>query len=337
MNNHNVLTAFFINYSTRQALLFTQNLITYLSFREAGIQRMDNVKGSLILTGAAMGFALSPILAQMLLQQGISPEVIALYRFAIPALFVLPHLRVFNTHRNEAIRTFGLGLVGAIGMLAFLYSFTWLPPTTVILTYYTYPLFALAIGWLMFGQALTRNRLISAALILLAVILMQGPLNEHDTPLWKLCLGFIAPASYALLINYLAKPIQPLKTAERMISCLTGHLAVLIPLTLWQTPQIILPQNETQLWLVLAIGVAASAIPQYLFARGALLAGMERTTMISTTEVVFALMFGILLLNSDISRLELIASALILISGLIRLETKGSTLNTAPKLRHSGT
>lgn len=291
----------------------------------------------MMLTGAAMGFALSPMLAQMLLQQGISPEVIALYRFAISALLVLPYIRVFREHFRESMRTFALGMIGACGMLAFLCSFTWLSATTVILTYYTYPLFALAFGWGLFGQALTRNRLIAAALILLAVLLMQGPLNGNDLPLWMICIGFVAPASYALLINYIANPVQPLKTEERMMTCLTGHLAVLVPLTLWQSPQIILPQSDVQLWLVLAIGILASAIPQYLFARGALLAGMERTTMISTSEIVFALLFSMVLLNSEVSRLELIASALILISGLIRLEPHDRTLHVPSKLGYPNT
>ncbi|MDI3325584.1 DMT family transporter [Pontibacterium granulatum] len=295
------------------------------------------MKGTMMLTGAAMGFGLSPMLAQILLQQGMSPEVVALYRFAIPALLVLPCVRVFKVQPAESMRTFALGAFAALGMLAFLYSFTWLPATTVILTYYTYPLFALAIGWALFGHGLTRNRLISAALILLAVLTMQGPLSQHQIPLGVLCIGFVAPASYALLINYLSNPVQHLKTGERMSACLVGHLAVLIPLTYWQAPAIVLPQSEDQLWLILAIALLASAFPQYLFARGAVLAGMERTTMISTSEIVFALLFSVLLLNSEISRLEMIASTLILISGLIRLEPRNEELPSNHKFSHLGT
>jgi len=289
-----------------------------------------------MLSGAALGFGLSPVLAQILLQQGMSPEVVALYRFAIPALLVLPYVRVFKDQPAESLRTFALGAFAAVGMLAFLYSFTWLPATTVILTYYTYPLFALAIGCAMFGHGLTRNRLISAALILLAVLIMQGPLSQQEIPIEVLCIGFVAPASYALLINYLSNPAQHLKTRERMSACLTGHLAVLVPLTIWQAPLIVLPHSEEQLWLILAIGLLASALPQYLFARGAVLAGMERTTMISTSEIVFALLFSMLLLNSEISRQEVIASALILISGLIRLEPRDDALLSNPKFSHSG-
>lgn len=307
----------------------------FLTVGHTSKEGTDIVKGTMMLTGAAMGFGLSPMLAQILLQQGMSPEVVALYRFAIPALLVLPCMRVFKDQPAESMRTFALGAFAALGMLAFLHSFTWLPATTVILTYYTYPLFALAIGWALFGHGLTRNRLISAALILLAVLILQGPLSQQEFPIGVLCLGFVAPASYALLINYLSSPVRHLKTGERMSACLAGHLAVLVPLTCWQAPEIVLPQSEGQLWLILAIGLLASALPQYLFARGAVLAGMERTTMISTSEIVFALLFSVLLLNSEISRLEVIASTLILISGLIRLEPRdGEFFN--PRFSHSG-
>lgn len=294
-----------------------------------------------MLTGAAMGFGLGPLLAQMLLQQSFSPEVVAFYRFAIPLLLVLPYLRVFKTKPAEAWRTFALGMVGAIGMLALLYCFTWLPATTVILTYYTYPLFALAIGWAFFGHCLTRNRLISAALIVLAVLLLQGPLSGQDASGWALCLLCIAPASYALFINYFTNPVEPLSAGQRLSACLSGHLIVLIPLILWQDPQMILPQSQEQLWLVLAIGLLASALPQGLFARGAPLAGMERTTMISTSEIVFALVFSVALLQNEISRLEMISSALILIAGLIRLEATRDkptdrTSNTSGQTRRKG-
>ncbi len=276
--------------------------------------------GSLMMIGAAMGFGLSPMLAQMLLSEGFSPEVIALFRFGIPALLVLPYLKGFLQEKGEYLRCIALGVFSALGMLAFLYSFTWLPASRVILAYYTYPLFAILIGWLLFGHQLTRNRLISAALILLAVSVLQDNNGASTSMLWAGVIVFIAPISYALLINYFANPVKELKTGERMCAMLIGHLLILIPLPFWQLPDIVIPQTTDQLGLILALGLMAAALPQYLFAKGVTLAGMERSTMISTSEIVFALLFGVALLGQEISRLEIIASALIVLASLIRPE-----------------
>ena len=276
--------------------------------------------GNMMMVGAAIGFGSGPVLSQLLLLQEFSPETIALYRFAIPALLVLPWLASFRSYPAEYLRCIALGIFSALGMLAFLYSFSWLPATTVILTYYTYPLFAMLIGWAFFGHILTRNRLIAGALIMLAVAIMQKPEAAGHLSWQALLLCFMAPVSYALLINYVARPVQVLKVSERMSAMLAGHLIILVPLSFWQLPVIFIPQSSEQLWLILALGILSAALPQYLFARGTALTGMERSVMISTCEVVFALIFAAVLLQQDVSRLEVIASVLILVSGLIRPE-----------------
>ncbi|GGK72084.1 DMT family transporter [Amphritea balenae] len=286
--------------------------------------------GGLMVLGAAVGFGLSPMLAQLLLQQGFTPEVIALFRFAIPLLIMLPFLRRLNLSDAESLRTIAIGALMGCGMLIHLYSYDWLPAALVIQIYYTYPLFAMGLGWALFRQPATQNRLIAAGLIVIAVSIMLDPSDLGEQPLWVLPLSFMAPVSYALLLNYFAKPVRAMPSSQRMGACAVGHLLVLIPIILWQaqmqiaidTPMQILPTSSEQTTLIIALGLLAATLPQYLFARGSLSTGIERLTTIGSLEIIFALFFGVVFLNNEIGRLDIIAAGLIVMAGLIRLETR---------------
>ncbi|OEE59228.1 hypothetical protein A1OK_14390 [Enterovibrio norvegicus FF-454] len=295
--------------------------------------------GTVMMIGTAIGFGLNPLLSQLLFQQGFSPEVVALFRFGIPMLFVLPYLGAMKHNRSEYLRSMAVGACSGVGMLAFLESLHWVSPTSVIMIYYTYPLFAMLLGWLCFGQAITRNRMIAAGIIGLAVSLMQGSFGASNASVGQVLLCFVAPASYALVINYFSRPVRPLKVGERMSAAMAGHMIVIVPLVGMIQPTIVLPVTAEQSWLILGLGVFSAAIPQYLFVRGSLLIGGEKATMISTFEIVFALLFSVMLLGQSISYLELVACSLIVIAGLIRFEPEPLTENinlslSTQNLRH---
>jgi drug/metabolite transporter (DMT)-like permease len=276
--------------------------------------------GQALVLAAAVGFGLNPVLAQILLHQGFAPDLIALFRFLIPALVVLPFTPIRCFYQAEFLRTAGVGMVAGLGMLAYFYCLNLLPVSMVILSYYSYPLFALLIGRLWFGLSVSRNRLIAGVLILLAVSLILDPVTAGTIPLWAVVLCFVAPCSFGLLINYFSNPLQPLSTGLRMSASLTGHLVVLVPVSFLATSIQMVPSSFEQLFLVLLFGTVTAAIPQYFFAKGSAMTSMEQTTALASFEVVFALLFASWFLDSELGRLELVASGLIVLAGLIRLE-----------------
>lgn len=273
-----------------------------------------------LILGSAIGFGLAPMLVQILLSAQFRPEVIALYRFAVPLLLVLPNLRGMMAQPGEWLRTGLVGAFAAIGMVSYFALFQIMPPSTLILIYYTYPMFAILIGCLFFGTPPTRNRFITAALILLAVVMtLDGASLTGVTP-WTLAASFLAPVGFAILLNYFSSPVKSLPTRQRMAASLLGHMVVLIPLVIWLQPAKLLPQIATEwLWLG-ALGFFSAAIPQFLFARGCLRAGMESTTLIGSTEIVFAMLFGTLLFGTTLTHTEILAAILIVLSSLVRLE-----------------
>lgn len=275
--------------------------------------------GGWMVMAAAMGFSSNPILAQMLLNQGFTPDSVTLYRFAIPAVIMLLMLKKRPVIDREFLGFIAVGGLSAIGMLAFMFSLTRLAPSTVILTYYTYPMFAILIGWLCFGKKMSRNRMIAAMLIAIAVGIMQES-SEFSASWQDLLICLIAPASFAIVINVFSLPERQHPANTRMFAALLGHMFILLPVSWLASEPFSLPETPEQIGLIFALGILSAAVPQFLFSRGAQLAGVEQTTMISSFEVVFALLLAWFFLGEAVSFYDGMAAMLILLAGLIRSE-----------------
>ncbi|WP_325894719.1 DMT family transporter [Grimontia sp. NTOU-MAR1] len=275
--------------------------------------------GIWMVLAAAFGFSSNPLLAQLLLSQGFSADSITLYRFTIPMLLMLLLMKKRPVLDGEFLRFTAVGGLSAIGMLAFITSLTKLEPNTVILTYYGYPMFAILLGWLCFHKTMSRNRMIAAMLIAIAVGIMQDSQGFNASWLdFLVCLA--APAAFAVVINMFSLPEKNHDAATRMFAALLGNVVVLVPITLFSQQVFSLPSTLEQLGLVFALGVLSAALPQYLFSRGAQLADMEKTTMVSSCEVVFALGLAWFFLGDALSMNDIMAAMLILLAGLIRYE-----------------
>lgn len=275
----------------------------------------------LLILGSAIGFGLAPTLVQILLQQEFGAETIALYRFGVPFIIFIPSLLSLRHNLDEALRTLLIGAISAIGMVVYYALFDLLPATTLILIYYTYPLFAIVIGCLFFAVPATRNRFITAALIVVSVLMtLDNPSVSTGIKWWLWLLAFIPPLSFALLLNYFSNPVKPLTSSGRMSASLLGHMLVLIPLIVFLQPDKILPTvSGNWLWIA-ALGMLSAAIPQYLFARGSVQVGLESTTSIGSTEVIFAMAFSALFFGEELTRTEYLAGILMVMASLICLE-----------------
>ena len=282
----------------------------------------SSTRGSLMIVMASSGFGLVPIFAQIMMQSGFSADAITLYRITIPFLLFVAWFNPRGLDFMETIRSMLLGMFAGIGMILFMRALAQTSAATVILLYYCYPFFSILLGSLLFGQKLTRNSLSSALLILLAVSLTLNPksIEAQDLPL---ILGsLLAPISFAMMIQYFAHPIKPMATDKRMVTSLAGTLLVVLPLSLLIEPVTVIPEHSTGYFWILAIGIVSAALPQYLFVKGAPLAGADNTASLSSLEVVVAMAMGMLILGQQLDRMQITAAALIVIAQLIRQDLK---------------
>lgn len=276
--------------------------------------------GLLLVMAAACGFGLNPMLAQLLYGLGFDAQIVTLYRFLLPALMLLPFLRIGRTDWPEAMRMFAMGMANAVAMLAYFKAMQSIDPAKVIFIYYTYPIFSLLLGWLMWGKRPSRNGIVAGALILVAVSLVLKPEGASEGEFWVVVSVFMAPLMVAFIIQYLAQPKQPMSTLQRLNMSQLGHLVVLLPLAIWGATDKWVPVSwEGVIWL-LALAVFASSLPQFLMTVGVARLGSDRTAIAGALELVVAMLAGTMVFGQALTQGQLTAMLLVILAMAIRLE-----------------
>lgn len=276
--------------------------------------------GMWLIIASACGFGLNPMLAQLLYGLGFDFQVVTLYRFLIPALILLPMLRIKRVELSEAGRMFAFGVANALAMLAYFNAIQTIEPAQAIFVYYTYPIFSLLVGWLVWGKRPRRNGVVAGALILLAASMVLSPSQLAAEHYWVLASTFLAPLVVASLIQYLAKPKQSLAVTQRINMSLLGHMLVLLPVAALHGPEQWLPVTwQGGVWLI-ALAVFASTLPQYLMTLGVAKVGSDRTAIAGSAEMVVAMITGTLVFGHALSQAQITAMLLVVIAMSIRLE-----------------
>lgn len=278
----------------------------------------SQTNGPWLVLLAAIGFGFNPLFAQILFTQGMTPEIVTLYRFVLPCVLLLFYLPTPPALWAEVIRMLMLGLVNGVGVLAYFYALQTLPSATAILIYYTYPFFSLLIGMLIFKRALSINASLSAALVLIAASLVIDPSQLSLESKWAVIGCFLAPMIFAFQIQYLAKPKQNLTALSRMAWGTMGHLIVLIPVAVYSAPVMIFPDQINGWWALLGLAFMAATLPQYLFLIGAIKTKPEVIAILGAAELIVAMLSCSLLLDKALTRLDITAMLLVIVALAIR-------------------
>jgi len=274
--------------------------------------------GQYLVLIAAFFFGLNPFFGQLLFQDGLGAEVVSVYRFIIPAVLFAFFLPTRKENRAEARRTLLLGIMSGIGIYSFFHALQVLPPASVILIYYTYPVFSVLIGWAIYKRTPSQNTLISAALIAIAASLTVRPatIPSHLLPYLASC--FLAPIVVAAQVQYLSKPQKVIPTTNRMAWISIGHIIVLLPIAGWTAPAQIFPASPMGWAALIGITVFAAAIPQIFFLLGAPKTHADRTALLGSLELLVALLAGAVLLAQQLNQFEITAMLLMVLALFIK-------------------
>ncbi|SON51937.1 DMT family transporter [Vibrio tapetis] len=293
----------------------------------------STINGQYLVLASAFFYGLNPFFAQLLFKEGIGAELVSLYRFILPAVLFIFFLRTPRQNWPEATRSLLLGLVSGIAIFSYFYALETVSAATVILIYYSYPFFSVLIGWAVFGRIPSQNSLVSAVLVAIAASLTVRPDYLPEGSLLAIGGCFLAPLTVATQVQYLSRPNTVIPTLNRMGWITMGHVAVLLPITIWNNPTQLLPQSSTGLMAMLGIALFAAAIPQFLFMVGAPRSCANKNAVTGSLELIVALLTGAILLGEELDRLELTAMALMLLALFIKqakpVHIKQSTLDNS--------
>ncbi len=274
--------------------------------------------GQYLVLLAAFFYGLNPFFAQMLFKEGLGAEMVSLYRFILPALFFTFFLRTPRSNWAEACRSLLLGVVSGVSIFCYFHALRTIPAATAILIYYSYPVFSVLIGWIVFKREPSQNALVSAALVAIAASLTVTPEALPIDALLSVAACFLAPLTVAIQVQYLSNPRKNIPTTNRMAWITIGHVLVLLPIAIWVEPTQVLPVSFFGFMSVLGIALLAAAIPQFLFMVGAPRSCVNKNALTGSLELVVALLTGAILLGENLNRLELTAMALMVLALFIK-------------------
>lgn len=257
--------------------------------------RPDAVRAGLATMGivlASVGFGLVPYFARSLTGEGMAPQSIAFFRYAIAATLLVPLM--WRARRQWRVLAWGMvaGAAMGLGWIGYVRAVDIAPVSTVGVLYMTYPVFTLLIAWLGFGDRPGRRAIAAALMIVLAAALASSRAAVSVAHLPALVLSLAAPLGFGFGINVLVHKLPSLPPLARIGTVSFGSMVVLAPLVVATPVAAVLPASAHGWWLVAGIAVGSALLPQLLFTVCAPVIGTARTAVAGSIELPTMFLIG---------------------------------------------
>ena len=155
---------------------------------------LSPASATVVVLTAMVGYGFNPLFARWIYAFGLSPEISVVYRYGLPALLMLPFVTSIRNQPRESLMAFSGGLSMGLGALGYFKALSVLPVSVCVLIFFTYPLFTIIFGRILFGIRIQGPHLISALLILNGCALTLGPSKDITGELWAaVAWCFLAP------------------------------------------------------------------------------------------------------------------------------------------------
>jgi drug/metabolite transporter (DMT)-like permease len=271
---------------------------------------------TLMVLAASIGFGLVPLFAKLLLEMGLPPAAIALFRFTFSALVMLPFLPLARHKRRETLLMTGAGVGMGLSWVGYLGALDTVPVAVAGLVYMTYPTFALLLAWLLVGQRPGMRAWGGCALVLVAAaLLFNGGFGAGVS--WSLLMVLPAPVLFALIIVVLTCMTPSLRPFEKMASGMVGSVIGLAPVVALTDPAAFVPRDPDVILTIVAMAAATALIPQMVYSIAAPLVGAGRSAAAGTVELPTMIALGWLAFGEVVGVREIAASALVMAAILL--------------------
>ncbi len=267
------------------------------------------------MAAAAVGFGLNPLFARLAYAGGIGPDAAALYRFAGPAIVLLPFCLAGRRHPRAALTALGLGALMGLGVAAYFRALAVLPVALPALVYFTYPAMTLLLGWALFGERIRLRAAAACGCVLLACALILAPGRLAPGQLGALLLCLAAPFAYALLLHGLVRWLTPLTVGARAGLAAAGAALALVPaLLLGQGTPGLVPAAAIGWVGVVGLMSLCSLLPQVMTTLAAPMLGAGAASLAGTMELATTLLVGWLALAEPVTAPAAAGVALVLLA-----------------------
>jgi len=272
---------------------------------------------------ASVCFGFVPYFSRGLTDQGLAPYAVAFYRYILAAIILLPAILKYRANWREIVWGMVAGAVMGLGWVGYVTALESVPASTVGVLYMTYPVFTIAIAWVLFGDHPTRRSLVAAGLIVIGAIIAGSPASVPFDQLPTLLVSLAAPFGFGFGICVLVHRLSRIAPLARIASISLGSVIGLSPLILTSELGEILPEGGSDWFLIVGIGLVTALIPQLIYTVCSPVIGATRTAVLGSVELPTMFAVGVIAFGEVITGAQAIACALVL--GAIAMTNSRST------------
>jgi len=292
---------------------------------------MRDLKGYIMILGAAVCWGLSATAAKAMLNQQVSTLLIVQTRVTFSCLMLLAFYLAFRPHylRVAAGDLYHFALLGMVGVAGsnFTYYFTIKESTvaTAILIQYTAPLLVVGYGALTKEEEFTAGKLAAALLSLAGCFLAVG---GYDLGVLKISgIGLVTGVASTFCFAFLN--VYTRRVLARYTFWTTVFYSLVFASAMWMVIQppwtVVSEPVEGRTWGILVLfAVLSILIPHTLYFSGLRFVVPSRAIIASTLEPIVAIVSAALLLGEYLQQLQVVGAAAV-IGAIVVLQMRPET------------
>ena len=294
---------------------------------------MKEAKGYLFAVLGAIGFGLHGFLANMAYGYGVRPLALSFFRklCVVPVFLILALIHNGGRIRIRASvlgKAFILGFLGAtLTTVLILYAFQLADSSTVIILNFTYPVFVILLGRLLYGERASNKSILCLFLCLAGIVVICG-VEGKTTPL-GIALSLASGLVYGIYILYLDKSgiieeigLYPFSFWFFFLSALT----LLPPVLADMRFQAGIPFRGW-LWMIVLSLVGGVLATTFLQAGIAIIGG-TKAALLGALEPVTAAVIGVIFLHESLTARKAFGIILVLLATTLVVLPSGKTRET---------
>ncbi|ASJ08294.1 drug/metabolite transporter 3 [Thermococcus siculi] len=270
-------------------------------------------RGYILVFLAASMWGTLGIFAKYLNGFGLDTFTMVFYRVLFAILLLAGYLKVrginFSIDRSR-LRFYALYGFFSIFLFYSLYFYTVTISSVsfAVLLLYTAPVYSIILGRLIFGESLTREKLLALLLVMVGVVLVNGSGDGFSTR--AIVFGLLTGLTYALygvLAKFAVRKEEPEKA---LFYTLLFGLFFLLPFTDFSVPSGAVPY-------LFALALFPTFLGYILYNHALKEVEVSRASIIATVEPVVAIVLAFLLFGETLSAKQLAGAVLIICGSII--------------------
>jgi drug/metabolite transporter (DMT)-like permease len=253
------------------------------------------------------------------------------WRFFISACFIacllFPQRQLLKQKFSEIkkILAYGSFFYSIMSILYFMSS-RYVGTGLSMVIFFTYPSMVMLLNWILYRTRITRIYYFASLIIFVGMILLVD-LNQLTFDIVGIVLGLLSALFYAGYIVFTKKNQLPPLVSTLLVSIGSSLLCGLVA---FFDHSFIIPTTWSLSINIIGIGILCTALPILFLLQALKYISSEKTSILAVLEPVFVVIFGVFLLDEQITLSNTVGILVILSGALMTLFSQEPEQNTLP-------